>query len=119
MEELKKKALGLMDGRDTASRALEDAQAAVSDKAKLLSEANDSINDLKLKLDGLEGKLSEAGAREETLNKALEDEKQLRRDGAAEYEEYAKGVNLLINRLVDVAGRLTAQLAAMGLPDIR
>nr|XP_020191625.1 uncharacterized protein CG45076-like [Aegilops tauschii subsp. strangulata] len=73
----------------------------------LLSEANDSINNLKLKLDGLEGKFSEAEACEETLNKILEDEKQLRRNGAAEHEEYAKGVNLWISRLVDVAGRIT------------
>ena len=42
------------------------------------------MNDLKLKADGLEGKLSEAGAREETLNKALEEEKRLWRDGTAE-----------------------------------
>ena len=105
--------------RDTANRSLADAQAAVSDKAKLLSEANDSINDLKLKLDGLEGKLSEAGAREETLNKALEDEKQLRRNDAAEHEEYAKGINLWISRLVDVADRITTKLAAMGMPNVR
>ena len=91
---LNKVVLELTEERDTANRALADAQAVVSDKAKLLSEANESINDLKLKADGLEGKLSEAVAREETLNKALEEEKRLRRDGAAEYEEYAKGVNL-------------------------
>nr|XP_020159960.1 uncharacterized protein LOC109745233 [Aegilops tauschii subsp. strangulata] len=118
-EELKKVASELTKERDTANRYLADAQATASDKAKLLSEANDSINDLKLKLDGLEGKLSEAGAREETLNKVLEDEKQLRRNDAAEHEEYAKGINLWISRLVDVADRITTKLAAMGMPNVR
>ena len=60
-EELKKKVSELTEERDTDNHTLEDVQVAISDKAKLLSEANDSINDLKLKLDGLERKLSEAG----------------------------------------------------------
>nr|XP_040256440.1 uncharacterized protein LOC109744165 [Aegilops tauschii subsp. strangulata] len=104
---MKKEVLELTEERDTTNRALAYAQAAVSDKAKLLSEANNSINDLKLKLDGLEGKRSEARAREETLNKALEDEKQLRSNDAAAQEDYVKSVNLWISRLVDVAERLT------------
>ena len=111
--------MGLTEARDTANRALLDVQAAVSNKAKLLSEANNSINDLKLKLDGLEGKLSEAGARDETLNKALEDAKRLRSDDAAEHKDYAKSVIIWINRLVDVAGRITAKLAVMGMSDVR
>ena len=63
---LKKKILELTEERDTANRTLVDSQVAISDKAKLLSEANDSINDLKLKLDSFEGTLSEVRAREET-----------------------------------------------------
>nr|XP_045089228.1 uncharacterized protein LOC120973986 [Aegilops tauschii subsp. strangulata] len=118
-EELKKKVSALTEERDTANRTLADAQVAISDKAKLLSKANDSINNLKLKLDGLEGKLSEAGAREDTLNKALEDEKWLRRDDAAEHKEYTKSVNLWISRLVDVASRITTKLAAMGMSNVR
>nr|XP_040245375.1 AF4/FMR2 family member 1-like [Aegilops tauschii subsp. strangulata] len=118
-EELKKKVSTLTEERDTANRTLVDAQVAISDKAKLLSEANDSINDLKLKLDGLKGKLLEAGACEETLNKALEDEKRLRRDDVAEHKEYAKSVNLWISRLIDVAGRITMKLAVMGMPNVR
>ena len=118
-EELKKVASELTKERDTANRTLADVHVAISDKDKLLTEANDSINDLKLKLDGLEGKLSEAGAREETLNKALEDNKRLRNDDAAEHKDYAKSVNLWISRLVDIAGRIAAKLAVMGLPDVR
>nr|XP_020184668.1 lamin-C-like [Aegilops tauschii subsp. strangulata] len=116
---LNKEVLELMEGRDTANHALADARAAVSDKAKLLSEANDSTNDLKLKVDGLEGTLSEVRAREGTLTKALETEKRLWSDNATAHKEYVGSVNLWISRLVDVAGRLTAQLAAMGLPDVR
>ena len=76
-DRLKKEVLELTEEKDTAKGALADAQAAVLGKAELLSKANDSINDLKLKLEGLEGKLSEAGAHEETLNKDLEEEKRL------------------------------------------
>ena len=116
---LKKEALGLTEERDTANHTLADAQAAVSNKAKLLSEANGSIDDLKRKLEGLEGKLSDARACEETLNKALEDEKQLRSNDAANHEDYVKSVNLWISRLVNVAERLTMQLAAMGMLNFR
>ena len=68
-----------MGERDAAKGALADAQAAVLGKAELLSTANNSIRDLKLKLESLEGMLSEAKAREGTLAKELETEKQLRK----------------------------------------
>ena len=56
---LKKEVLELTGERDAAKGALVDAQAAVPSKAGLLSTANESIKDLKLKLEGLEGTLSE------------------------------------------------------------
>ena len=62
-EELKKKVSALTEERDTANRTLADLQVAISDKTKLLSEDNDSIDDLKLKLDTLEGTLLEVRAR--------------------------------------------------------
>ena len=66
-DELKKQVLELTGERDAAKGALADAQAAVLGKAELLSTANNSIRDLKLKLEGLEGMLSKAKAREGTL----------------------------------------------------
>ena len=81
-----------MGERDAAKGALADVQAAVLGKAKLLSTANNSINDLKLKLYGLEGMLSEDRVRLETLNKALEDEKRLRSDDAAAHKDYVDSV---------------------------
>ena len=53
--ELKQKELALVKEKDTLNSALSEAQAAVLSKAELLSKANDSIKDLKLKLDGLGG----------------------------------------------------------------
>ena len=53
--------------KDTLNGALVEAHAAVLGKAELLSKANDSINDLKLKLEGFEGTLSEVRAQEEDL----------------------------------------------------
>nr|XP_020153351.1 translation initiation factor IF-2-like [Aegilops tauschii subsp. strangulata] len=88
-------------------------------KCELILKQADIEKAQELKLDGLEGTLSEVRSREETLTKDLEEEKRQRRDGATEYEEYAKGMNLWIGCLVDVAGKLTAQLAVMGVPDIK
>ena len=73
--------------KNTLNGALVEAQGAVLGKAEQLFKANDSIKDLKLKLEGLEGTLSEVRAREQTLTKALEDERQLRRNDAANHED--------------------------------
>nr|XP_040256230.1 uncharacterized protein LOC120973962 [Aegilops tauschii subsp. strangulata] len=118
-EELKKEISRMTEERDTANRPLADSQLTISDKTKLLFEANDSINDPKLKLDGLEGTLSEVRACEETLNKALVSERQLRKDDAAAHKDYVDNVNLWIGLFIDVAGKLTMQLAVMGMPDVR
>lgn len=67
----------------------------------------------------MEGTLSEVRAHEETLNKDLESERQLRKDDAAAHKDYVDSVNLWIGRLIDVAGKLTTQLAVMGMPDVR
>ena len=117
--QLKTEILALMEERDTDNRTLADSQVAIFDKAKLLSEANDSINDLKLKLDGLEGTLSEVRAHEETLNKDLESERQLRKDDAAAHKDYVDIIKLWTGRLIDVAERLTTQLAVMDMPNFR
>ena len=72
---LKEQALKLSQERDTLNSALTEAQGAVISKAGELSEANNSIKDLQLKLEGLEKVLSEAQTRERTMAKELEAEK--------------------------------------------
>nr|XP_040251993.1 uncharacterized protein LOC120969009 [Aegilops tauschii subsp. strangulata] len=62
-DKLKRQALELIGERDAANGTLADAQAAVLSKAGLVSTANESIKDLKLKLESLEGMLSKAKAR--------------------------------------------------------
>ena len=116
---LKDQALKLANEKDTLNGALVEAQGAVLGKAEQLSKANDSIKDLKLKLEGLEGMLLEVRAWEETLTKDLEEEGQLRRNEAAEHKEYAEGINRWVVRLTDIAGRTTTKLAAMGMPNVR
>lgn len=118
-DDLKSKALELAKEKDTISCASTEAQAAVLDKVELLSQANGSIKDLKLKLEGLEGMLSEVKTREETLTNNLEKERQLRRNDAANHEDYVKGKNLQISRLADVTGRITMKLANTGMPNVR
>ena len=78
-------ALKLAKEKDTINGALIEAHAAVLGKAEQLSKANDSIKDLKLELEGLEGTLSEVKAREETLTKSLETERQLRKNDATNH----------------------------------
>ena len=57
---LKEQALKLSQEKDTLNSALTEAHGAIVSKARELSEANNSIKDLKLKLEGLEKVLSEA-----------------------------------------------------------
>ena len=116
---LKKQAVELAKEKDTINGALVEAHATVLGKAELLSKANDSIKDLKLKLEGLEGTLSEVRVREETLTKDLEEERQLRRNEAAEHKEYAEGTNRWASHLADIAGSTITKLAAMGMPNVR
>ena len=116
---LKDQALKLAEEKDTLNSALTEAQGAAISRTEELSMANKSIKDLTLKLEDLEGMLTEAEAREGTLAKELETEKQLRKDEAAEHKDFKEGVNRWIGHLEDVAGRITAQLATMGMPSVR
>ena len=63
--------------------------------------------------------LTEAKAREGTLAKELETEKQLRKNEAANHKDVVDGQNRWVGHLVDVAGRITVQLASMGMPNVR
>ena len=116
---LKEQALKLSNEKSTLHSALVEAQGAVISRAGELSEAQNSIRDLKLKLENLEKMLSESTAREETLTRSLEEEKQLRANEAASHQDYVAGENRWISRLEDVAGRVTSQLATMGMPNVR
>ena len=63
--------------------------------------------------------LSEARAREGTLTKNLETEKQLRKNEALNFKEHVEGENRWLDRLATVANQVAAQLATMGMPDVR
>ena len=63
--------------------------------------------------------LSEGKAQEETLAKDLESEKQLRKNETANHKDFMEGENRWIGRLEGVAGRITTQLATMGMPNVR
>ena len=53
------------------------------------------------------------------MTRSLEEEKQLRANEAASHQDYVAGENRWINRLEEVAGRVTSQLATMGMPHVR
>ena len=88
---LKDQTQKLAKEKDTLNGALTEAQGAVLGKAEQLSKANDSIKDLKLKLEGLEKMLSEAKAWEGTLAKDLEAEKLQRKNEAANHKDFVEG----------------------------
>ena len=101
---LKKVVSELTEKRDAANGALADAQATVLGKAEPLSKANDSIKDLKLKLEGLEKTLTEAKAREaeeakknKTKQKALDEAEaakippEVREASRSGMRQYARG----------------------------
>nr|XP_020186347.1 autophagy-related protein 23-like [Aegilops tauschii subsp. strangulata] len=106
-EELKEEISKMKKDRDMTAHTLAELQVTISNKTQLLSKANDSIDDLKLKLGTLEGTLSEVTTREGTLSKAVGSARQLRQDDATAHKDYVDNVNLWIGRLVDVAERLT------------
>ena len=72
-----------------------------------------------MKLEGLEKVLSESKTREGTLAKDLEAEKQLRKNEAANQKDFVEGEDRWVGRLEYVAGRITTQLATMGMPNVR
>nr|XP_020149654.1 fibrous sheath CABYR-binding protein-like [Aegilops tauschii subsp. strangulata] len=73
---------------DTLNSALTEAQGTAVSRAGELSEANNAIKDLRLKLEGLEKMLSEARAREGTLTKDVEAEKLQQRNEAASHKDF-------------------------------
>ena len=105
---LKEQALKLSQEKDTLNGALAEAQGAVVSRAGELSEANNSIKDLKLKLEGLERTLSEVRAREETLTKNLEEEKQLRKNEALNFMDHVEGENRWLDHLATIANQAAA-----------
>ena len=92
-DELKDQALKLSKEKDTLNGTLTEAQGTAVSRAGELSKANNSIKDLKLKLEGLEGMLSEGKAWEEAPAKDLETEKQLRKNEAANHKDFVEGEN--------------------------
>ena len=75
-DDLKEKTLELAKEKYTLNGALAEAQAVILGKAEQLSKANDSVKDLKLKMEVLEGMLSEVRTREGILTKSLVEERQ-------------------------------------------
>ena len=84
---LAKRASKLSSEKNMLNEALVEVQSEVLSRAEQLSTANDTIKDLKLKLEGLEGALEEAKTREGTLTQCLAEEEQLRANVAANLKD--------------------------------
>nr|XP_020147570.1 nucleolar and coiled-body phosphoprotein 1-like [Aegilops tauschii subsp. strangulata] len=117
LEKHNKEVVALKSDMDKTINTLAGLQVTISDRNKLLSKANNSIDDLKLAT--LEETLASSRAREKTLTKKLEDGEQLFTSAAAEHKDFVSGVQIWTACLVDVSEKPTAQLSTMGLPGIR
>ena len=109
----------LAQERDVLNSALMEAQGTAVSKAGELSEANNSIRDLKLKLGDLEKMLSKARALDGILTKDLATEKQLRMNETANLKDHMAGEKRWLERLATIANLAAMQLGTMGMPDMR
>ena len=89
--ELKDQVLKLSKEKDTLNGALAEAHDTTISKVGELSEANNSIRDLKLKLEDLKKMMLEAKAWEGILTKDPEIERQLRWNEAANLNDHVEG----------------------------
>ena len=119
LAKLSKELSTLKDDREKTLYDLAEMQTTISDKTKLLSKANESIDDLKLKLGSQEKMVLESKAREQILAKDLVDEQLLLRTAASSHNKLMESMKLWTSHLVDVAEKITMQLTAMGMPNFR
>ena len=115
LEEHGKRITALEAEREKTLHSLSEMQVAMSEKIQQLASANNSIEDLKLKLTTLQKSLEAARAHEKTLAKELHAEQELLKNAYATHQDYVTGTEVWTARLVDVAGRLAAELEAMKL----
>lgn len=104
----------LKESAQKAAYSLGGLQSSLSSKNKELQAAGDVNADLKLKLATLEGTLEVAMEKERLLLKDLEDEKKMLADAEEKFLQL-NSLALWTDKLVDVAERLTVQLATMGM----
>ena len=105
----------LKESAQKAAYTLGELQSSLSSKNTELQAAGDVNADLKLKLSTLEGTLEIAREKERILLGDLEDEKKLLADAEEKFVQLRNSLALWTDRLVDVAERLTVQLATMGM----
>jgi chromosome segregation ATPase len=94
---------------------LTEMQVTIAEKDKKLIAANNSIEDLTLKLATLSKTLDDLRTRERTLTTELQNQKGLVEEATFAHGEYKKGVEIWTEKLVDVALKLQAELINMGL----
>jgi hypothetical protein len=103
--------------RKKVTHTLAEMQITVAKKNDLLSAANDSIEDLKLKLTTLEERLDDARKREELLAAALQKEKSLLQNAVATHGKFRENVGIFTDRLADAAANIDKELTTMGVQD--
>ncbi|KAM3365945.1 hypothetical protein ACQJBY_015498 [Aegilops geniculata] len=94
---------------------LDDVQSQLSSKTQSLEAANSNISDMTTRIGSLEQSAESLESRQQLLSKELQNAKRLRQDAEDKLKNQVDMSNLWIKSLVDIAERLGAQAAAMGM----
>nr|XP_020166580.1 uncharacterized protein LOC109731614 [Aegilops tauschii subsp. strangulata] len=94
---------------------LADVQSHLSSKTQSLEAANNNISDMTASIGSLEQTAESLESRQQLLSKVLENAKRLRQYAEDRLKNRVDMINLWIKSLVDVAERLGAQDAVMGM----
>jgi hypothetical protein len=103
--------------RAKVTHTLAEMQVTIAKKNDLLAAANDSIEDLKLKLTTLKESLDNAVKREKLLATELQKEKSLLQDAVATHRKLRENVGIFTDRLASAAVDIDKELTAMGVLD--
>jgi hypothetical protein len=103
--------------RAKVTHTLAEMQVTISKKTELLAAANNSIEDLTLKLNTLTGTLKGAKKREKALAKELQKEKNLLQSAVATQNKFRDNVKIFMGRLADATANIDKELTTLGLQD--
>lgn len=107
--------MALKEEAQKAKTFLEEVQSQLSSKSQDLDTANGAISDMKARLGSLEREIESAGARDKLLMSDLNTARTLQKDAEYRLANQVEQRDLWIKSLVDIAERLTAQIAYMSM----
>jgi hypothetical protein len=113
-----KEAAALKEEAQKAEILMKEVQLQLPSKGQAFDTANDTITGMKARLGTLERMIESAVVHEKQLIRDLENTRVLQKDAEDKLANQVQQRDLWIKSLVDIAERLTAQIAMMGMESI-